>query len=221
MRKSVCILLFCLVSLPYLKAQTTAWEPLSVWTQIGVEKKITKNLSANLTGQTRFAEGASYLKLYFIDGGLSYELPANFYISGSFRYFEGKKNENKEFKARRRWYGEVGHSFKVGKIKVENALRYQTQNKADDEGVYAFDASYLRYKPEIALSTKSKLKPAINTTFFYNLENKQLDGIRPRAEISYKLNKSNAVTVAFQADYDLTNTSPSTPILVLGYKLKF
>jgi hypothetical protein len=213
------IIVLCLVFSSKAVAQSN--QPLSVWTQLSIEKKITKKLDGQLSFQTRLAEKVSYVQLYFIDGGLSYSLPKNIDISANFRYFEGRRNESKEFKARKRWYADVAHSFKLAKFKIDNSLRYQTQKKDDADGIYAFDASYLRYKPELSYQLKGRFKPSVSTTFFYNLQNKELDGIRPRADGTYKLNKNNFITLALQYDLDLIDKENNQPILLINYKVKF
>ena len=110
-------------------------EGLALWNSISVEKKITKKLSVSLSGQARIVENISYAQTYLGEVGLSYKFLKNFEISGNYRYTERRKNENiKTFKSRHRFYADLSYEQKLGFLKFENRLRYQSQFKDNDGG---------------------------------------------------------------------------------------
>ena len=194
-------------------------EGLALWNSISVEKKITKKLSVSLSGQARIVENISYAQTYIGEVGLSYKFLKNFEISGNYRYTERRKNETKDFKSRHRFYADLSYERKLGFLKFENRLRYQSQFK-DNDGETDFDTSYLRNKLEISYPNKSKFTPYISGDIFYEIGAK-IDQLRPKAGVSYKFAKHHTVDVSVFSNVDLVGTESSGAIIGLGYKFKF
>jgi hypothetical protein len=214
--------LFCLLIListlisNKLQAQN---EGLGLWAGISLEKKIGKKFSINLNGQARLVENIRYTQTYLGEIGLSYKITKNWEISGYYRYVERRKNDLKEFKHRDRFYADLSYEHKIGILKFENRLRYQSQFK-DNDGESDFDASYLRNKIELSYPNKSKFTPYVSGDLFYEIGGK-IDQIRPKAGFSYKFAKQHSVDAFVFSNVDLVGTESSGAIIGLGYKFKF
>jgi Protein of unknown function (DUF2490) len=211
-KRILCILLFAPVLLS--KAQ----DGLGLWSSVGIEKKLNKKFSINLSGQTRFVENISYLQTYFGELGLDYKINKRFEISANYRLINRRKNDLSAFRNRHRFYGDFAYNKKISKLKLTYRLRYQHQFK-DNNGEIGFDSSYLRNKLEIAYPNKSKLTPYLSGDLFYEVGN-QFDQIRPQMGVSYKINRQNGIDVSVLTNVDLVGAASLSPIINLGYKLK-
>lgn len=211
---------FCAVLLLFTSPKVHAQnEGLGLWSNISIEKKIGKKISITANGQARFVERISYAQTYFGELGLSYKLNKNWEISGYYRYSQRRKNELKDFKSRLRYYADLSFSHKIGKLKVENRLRYQSQFK-DNDGETDFDTSYLRNKIEVSYPNKSIFTPYISGDVFYEIGGK-IDQIRPKVGVSFKVTKHHSFDVSVFSNVDLIGTESSDAIVGLGYKFKF
>lgn len=195
-----------------------AQEGTGLWTGVGIQKKLTKKLSVNLNGQVRLADNISYTKTYLGEVGLSYSLLKGLDISAYYRLINRRKDETSAFKIRQRYYADLSYEYKLGVIKFDYRLRYQHQFK-DNDGETEFDASYLRNKLEVAIANKSKFTPFVSADLFTEIGGKT-DQIRPKAGISYKINKQHSVEASVFKNIDLIDNANSGPIIGLTYKLK-
>lgn len=196
-------------------------EPFGLWSTAEIEKKWGKKWSTALQFQTRHANKASYLQTYFWDASLGYKLTKNLEISANYRNIHRKKNENKAFKKRDRYYADLSYSTKFAKIKWNNRLRYQHQFK-DNDGLNEFDASYLRFKTGVALASKSKWVPYINADLFYLIQDKSINQIRPKLGLDYKFDKHNTLGCGLQRDVSTISGVSNGPLTwAVNYSFKF
>ncbi len=212
MKKTILILF---ILMPLL---VNAQEGTGLWTGIGVQKKLSKKLSLNLNGQVRLDDNISYAKTYLGEIGLSYTILKGLDISAYYRLINRRKNEPSAFKIRQRYYADLSYEYKLGAIKLDYRLRYQHQFK-DNDGETEFDASYLRNKLEVSLSNKTKFSPFVSADLFTEMGGKT-DQIRPKAGISYKINKQHSVEASVFKNIDLIDNITSGPIISFTYKLK-
>lgn len=197
---------------------TLAQDGVGLRSGVSLEKKVTKKITLNATGQLRFNNNISYLRTYLFELGGEYKISKAFDLAVYYRFANRRKDETKEFKNRHRFYADLGYGKKFGSIKLENRLRYQHQFK-DNDGVTEFDASYIRDKIEASYSNKSKFRPYISNDFFFQIGG-TLDQLRPKAGVSYKINKKNGVDLSVFKDIDLVGTEVYGPVIGLAYKLK-
>jgi hypothetical protein len=188
---------------------TKAQDGVGLRSGVSLEKKITKKVTLNATGQLRFNNNISYLQTYMFELGGEYKISKSFDAAVYYRFANRRKDET---------YADLGYGKKFGPIKLENRLRYQHQFK-DNDGVTEFDASYIRDKIEASYSNKSKFTPYLSNDFFFQIGG-TLDQLRPKVGISYKINKKNAVDLSVFKDVDLAGTETYGPVLGLVYKLK-
>lgn len=190
----------------------------ALWTGIGIEKKINKKFEVKLNAQTRFVDDVSYLQTYFGEVGLSYKIIKNLEIAGYYRFVNRRKDETRDFNNRHRFYGDLSYGQKLGPIKFEYRLRYQHQFK-DNDGEVGFDSSYWRNKLEVSLPNKSKFTPFVSGDLFYEIGT-GFDQIRPKAGVSYKINKRNSIEANIFTNVDIDGSEKANPIFGLTYKLK-
>lgn len=210
-------ILFITIALIPLWAQ--AQEGVSLWTGASIEKKLTKKFSVNLNTQARFVENITYTQTYLGEVGLSYKIMKNLELSGYYRFISRRKDEAADFKQRHRFYGDLAYSKKLGAIKLEYRLRYQHQFK-DNDGEIGFDKSYWRNKLEVAYSNKSDFTPFISADLFYQIGS-GFDQVRPKAGVTYKINKHHSVDGFIFTNIDLVGADKSNPVIGLNYKFKF
>ncbi len=210
--------LFLILSLPNI---SFGQEGYSLWSTAEIEKKWGKKWSTNLQFQTRHVEKLSYIQTYFWDIGLGYKLAKNLELAVNYRNITRRKAENKEWKKRNRYYADLSYTTKFEKIKWGNRLRYQHQFR-DNDGTNEFDASYLRYKTQVALTSKSKWVPYASADFFYLLQSQIIDQIRPKIGLNYKLTKNHEIGIGLQRDLSTISSQTSGPFTTtVEYGFKF
>lgn len=188
---------------------------------LSLDKELVKDLELKVNAQLRFADNISYLQGYLGELGLGYKINKHFDLAGYYRYYDKRKNENKDWKVRHRYYGEVSYDQKLGSVKFENRLRYQHQFK-DTAGEVAFDASYLRNKIEFNFQNKTELTPYLSADFFYQLGGGGFDLIRTKTGVQYKFNKHNSFDLGIFKDTPLNGASSNQNwVLTANYKFKF
>lgn len=200
----------------------TAQKDTGLWAGLSLKKNITKKVIIYVNGQSRFDNDISYLKTYFGELGVGYKLNKKFNVSLYYRYIESKKKESKEFKTRNRFYGDFSFDQKIiKKLSFQNRIRYQHQFKDNDDGISEFNSSYIRNKIGIEYNAKFKLTPVISADFFYNIQDKTLDQIRPKVSCGYKINKNNAVSLGVFKNIDLIDNEVSGTVIQFNYNFKF
>lgn len=212
--KKFLIVIFVLAS----AASAYSQEGTSLWTGVGLEKKVNKKIELSFATQVRMPENISYAQVYLAEFGVSYKLLKNLDISGYYRFINRRKDETKLWKNRHRFYVDLAYDQKFGLIKFENRLRYQHQFQ-DNDGEVGFDSSYLRNKIELSYPNKTKITPYISGDLFYEIGN-TINQLRPAVGVNYKLNKKNVLQLGLMQNIDLVGGLNSGAILRVGYKLK-
>jgi hypothetical protein len=197
-----------------------AQEGTSLWTNLSVKKKINKKFSATVSGTARFPENISYLQTYFFEGGLGYKITSFLSVEAYYRNISRKKNSTSTFNNRQRYYVDLSLDKKVSDIKLENRVRYQHQFK-DNEGLNEFQSSYFRDKIGLSYVKSKKWRPSVSADFFFNIQDKQIDQIRPKLNLEYALNKNNSIEVGLLKNVGLNGNTSSGWILNLAYGFKF
>lgn len=196
-----------------------AQSDVSLWTGGTVEKKITKKLGFNIGAQVRMPDNVSYTQSYLGELGVYYKPLKGMEVSAYYRFINKRKDETKEWKNRHRFYYNVSYGKKFGKFKVEDRLRFQYQFK-DNDGEIGYDKSYFRNKIEVEYDSKSDFTPFVSADLFYQIGG-GFNQIRPKAGVSYKINKKNALQLSVFKDVAINTTAVSQTTFVVGYKLKF
>lgn len=201
--------------------------PLSLWAQdglglrtgIGLKKNLTKKWGISAELQTRFNGNISYLQTYLGELGMSYQFIKGLEASVYYRYSYRRKDETKNFKERHRYYADLSYGRKTGPVKLDFRTRYQHQFKDNDLGQAEFDNSYLRNKLEIAPVLRGKFTPYASADLFYKIGS-EIDQLRPKVGLEYKINKKNKIDISVFKDIDLAGNEKYDPVIGVNYKLK-
>lgn len=211
-------LVFLLLFLPL--AQVFAQEGTSLWSSVDIKKKITKKTYANIGLTTRHPENVSYLQTYFFEGSLGFKPNKIFDISVTYRNIHRKKNIDAAFKKRYRYYADMEASKKLKKLKISDRIRYQHQFK-DNDVETSFDASYIRNKINASYAINKNWDAYLSADFFYNVQNKEIDQIRPKIGSSYSFAKHHTFDLGLLQNRSLIGEVHSGPIVAIGYQFKF
>lgn len=195
---------------------------INLWTRVNVAKKITKKISLELDGQWRLNNNLTTTGAYVAELGAGYKLNKHWEVSAFYRFISRRKYDKSEgeyvYKPYHRFYANVSYNRKIGFLKFDYRLRYQNQFK-DDNGLLENDKSYLRNKLEIAYPNKSRFTPAVSADLFYRI-GEAFDELRYRAEVDYKINKRNIITIGGFVSHEFNNTKLDDFTLLVSYKLK-
>ena len=188
---------------------------------LSLDKELLADLELKVNAQLRYADNITYLQGYLGELGLAYKINKHFDVEAYYRYYNKRKNEEKDWKVRHRYYGEVSYDQKIGAAKFKNRLRYQHQFK-DTEGEIGFDTSYLRNKLEFNFQNKTALTPYISADFFYQLSGQGFDLVRTKLGGQYKLSKHQSFDLGIFKDSPLNGASSNQNwVLTANYKFKF
>lgn len=215
MKKILFTVLFTLVTL-LIYAQTNE----GVWINAGLNKKITKKLSVDLSIENRWTGLAEFHQTYFGELGVSYKIHKNVSLSGYYRLINRRKDETSEYKQRHRFYGNLQIEKKLGILAAKYRLRYQNQFR-DTDNELTFDNSYLRNKFEIALNTKTFITPYVSGDWFYQIGG-SFDEVRYKAGADIKLSKAHRLDIgAFLSQPLGSSTEDKRLIFDVAYTFKF
>jgi Protein of unknown function (DUF2490) len=192
----------------------------SLWSTLGVKKKIGKKLSAEVSLTTRQPENLAYLQTYFGEAGVGFKLNKIFDVAVYYRNIHRKKDVEAVFKKRHRYYVDLNVGKRIGKIKLENRVRYQHQFKDNDIEV-TFDASYIRNKVEVSISPLKSLDVYSSFDLFFLLQDKKIDQIRPKIGLNFTINKHNSVDLGLLQNRSLIGELNSGAVIAAAYKFKF
>ncbi|SOE21192.1 Protein of unknown function [Spirosomataceae bacterium TFI 002] len=218
-KKSFALIIICFCCLNFVE-KANAQQLVGLRAGATVEKKISKKFSVTGEAQLRYTDNFEYLQTYLAELGVAYKFNKQFELGAYYRFFNKRKEEEKDWKTRHRFYGELKYDKKIGPIKFEDRLRYQHQFK-DNDGEVGFDKSYLRNKFELNYPNKSRFTPYVSADFFY-LIGEEIDQVRLKSGVSFKLDKSSSLNFGVFKDLGVNGgiVDPNL-ILNLNYKFKF
>lgn len=195
----------------------------NLWTGISVSKNITKKISLEFDGQWRINNNLSTTGAYIAELGAGYKFNKHWEVNAFYRFISRRKYDKGDaayvFKQYHRFYANLIYDRKIAFLKLTYRLRYQNQFK-DDNGALENDKSYLRNRIELAYPNKTKFTPALSADLFYRM-GEAFDEIRYKAEVDYKINKKNTITVGGFTSHEFESTALNELTFLLTYKLKF
>lgn len=217
MQKHLFIITLLLPIFGFSQTKTT-----NLWAGINVSKSITKKISLELDGQWRITNNLSTTGSYIAELGANYKFNKHWEVSAFYRFISRRKYDKGDaayvFQPYHRFYANLIYDRKIGFLKFAYRLRYQNQFK-DDNGNLENNKSYLRNRLEVSYPNKTKFTPAISADLFYRV-GEAFDEIRYKAEVDYKFNKRNVLTLGGFVSHEFTDSKPDDFTLLLTYKLK-
>jgi hypothetical protein len=195
---------------------------LSTWFELGISKKITKNLKIEFNPELRLLGGFK-MDSYILEGGLSYNLHQYLTVAGYYRYedvydYKNSTGEYKDQTAQNRIALDIKTGFEWKRLDVQFRLRYT--NGADFDQTTNDKASYFRYRAKTSYDIKgSKLVPFASVEVFHDLILKEVDKIRYTGGLEYPFNKKNELSLFYRLQ-DYSGVKQSVNIIGIGYSLK-
>ncbi|HEY3371615.1 MAG TPA: DUF2490 domain-containing protein [Prolixibacteraceae bacterium] len=202
----------------------------ATWIEVGVSKKIIKNLKLEFNPELRL-RGDYQLDTYILEGGLSYKLHKYLTLAGYYRFenqYDYKKStgEYKYQLSSNRFAFDAKSGFELQRFDFSFRLRYT--NGADFDQTTADKTSFFRYRAKVDYDINgSKLTPFASVEVFHDLIIKQLDKARYTAGLAYPINKHHEVNMYYRLQdyYEPTGyigiKKASLHIIGLGYSFDF
>jgi opacity protein-like surface antigen len=213
------VLLLLIVWTSELHAQ---YNDAALWLSAGVNKKISKNLSATVNPEIRLNENMSELSRFYIDAGLNYKIVKNLKAGAYYRFIATRKLDN-SYQSQHRFYGELQYKFKYRKITTTYRLRYQSQYKDHGAGVdFTTSSNYFRNKVSVKYNTKKRWTPNAEGELWTDVKNKINDNYRVGLGIDYEINKRQSLNISYLINREFNVSNPATSYIVfLGYDFSF
>ncbi len=179
------------------------------------DPKIFKDWSIRINPEIRFNENVSQMSNVFSDFGTDKKWSK--YLSTSLEYRVGARREEDWFNVRKRWSFGAQVTFPYKNFKFSATTRCQISRAITSE----IDIkSIWREKFTLEYSKWEKWAFQVSHELFFlpiTLENSNW---RSQAIVKYKLNKSNAISIGYLVQRDLSNADMDFVILT-GYKWEF
>lgn len=179
------------------------------------DPKIFKDWSVHVDPEMRFDENCSRLNGYFVDLGT--EKKWSKYVLTSVEYRLGTKREESWYNLRTRWSMGGQLSLPIKDFKLSSTTRYQfAQVLSSDVDM----KSTWRQKVSLEYGGWENFGIQISHEIFFLPITFENTNWRSQLSLKYKLDKSNAFSVGYLVQRDLTNADMDF-IILTGYKWEF
>lgn len=216
-----------------------------VWASAGVEKKLSKKLSAEFEGEFRSRDNSKKVERWTGSLGLEYELTKHIKIGTGYEFIYANKAERTTSKGntvssywspRHRFNFSIQGDFDASHFNFSLRERYQytyrvstTAKKYDEDGDAKADEeitgkgyNVLRTRPMIKYNIPhSMFKPYLSVEFYNSLTNGSIDKTRYRIGTQLKLNKQNAFDIFYLYQKEADDDDVSRHVIGIGYTYKF
>lgn len=198
---------------------------MQLWTNISLEKKLTKTFSLNFTEEVRFNENISEVGQFFSDLGGTYKISKAWRVSANYR-FTNKRQVDNSYSKRHRYYLDLSFKKKFDLIVFSFRTRFQSQYAdiySSNDGT--FPSYYSRNKLSLKLDLNKKYLPYLNAEMFYQLNNpdgNKVDNMRYSVGLEYEFNKRMGVDLFYMIQQEYNVKNPERDFVVgVGYKYSF
>jgi hypothetical protein len=179
------------------------------------DPKIFKDWSVHVDPEMRFDENVSRLNGYFADLGT--EKKWSKYLLTSIEYRIGAKREESWYNLRTRWSIGVQLTLPIKDFKLSSTTRYQfAQILSSDVDL----KSTWRQKVSLEYGGWENFEIQMSHEIFFFPVTLENTNWRSQVSLKYKLDKSNALSVGYLVQRDLSNADMDFVILT-GYKWEF
>lgn len=214
--------LLILLGIPFSQAQTTGGTVVTAdfesWISAGVEVKLFKKWSFELSEEIRLRKNSTTIDQYFTNVGAQFE-PLKFLEVGlGFRFMQSN-NEDGTYTPQYRFYADVAFKHKFKRFDFKYRLRYQFRNEI---GPSTIDGDYFknrfRLKATAAYNVKKiPLEPKLSVELFNQFEKYTLlefDRLRFVASLSYDFKKYGKLTLFYGVEQEIFTAYPKTTSIV-------
>jgi hypothetical protein len=198
---------------------------MQLWTNISVEKKLTKTFSLNYAEEVRFNENISEVGQFFSDLGGTYKISKTWRISVNYR-FTNKRQLDDSYSKRHRYYFDLSYKKKFDRIIFLFRTRFQSQcadiNCSDDGKIPDY---YSRNKVTFKFDFDKKYIPYISAEMFYQLNNPDgnvIDNMRYAGGVEYQFNKRASLDLFYLIQQEYNCVKPERDFVIgVGYNYSF
>ena len=204
------------ISLP---AQTTGFSPRI---SFGLEKKVIKNLTLEVTPEVRFEQGFKPSN-WLVQAGLDYKPVKWLKVGALYRfktYFETDPESGNYGMAEysNRFAVDATGNFNIGRLHPQIRLRFC--NFTDFNSATDDKTNYMRYRFKLGYDIKGiPLEPFISWEMFQKLSSGLFSESRYSIGAEYRINGRNSISLDYSYDERFKSQNVSH-ILELGYKIK-
>lgn len=223
-RGTISLILFLLLSLTGLKAQTNDAQ---MWLSVDLEKKLNPKLSLHFAEELRMNENITEAGTIFSDLAVSYDLTRSLNASVNYRFIN-KRRLDDTYDFRHRFY--VDLTYKVAPKPVIITLRARVQQQYTDfftSEKGRIPKNYGRTRLKLAYDQWKPFRPFVAAEIFIPFDNKKyssftVDCIRYQAGLEYKFNKHHSLSAFYMIQRERNVADPETDFVSgLGYSYVF
>ena len=205
-------------------AVSAQWSDAGLWTNVTLEKKITKDLDILVTEEFRFNEDMTHLGAFFTDAGAEYTVVKGF-KTGLFYRFTNRSRDDGSWSQGHRIYADFSYRQKISRFTAGYRVRFQVQYKDINRSETGrIPTWYFRQKLHLAYNTKSRFDPYLDGEVWYQLNPEYFGfvNLRMSAGVVIRIIKSHSVDLGYIYQRELNTADPETDhILFIGYKFSF
>jgi hypothetical protein len=156
-------------------------EDAHLWTGIGLNASLNKNIELNYKTQTRFYKNATTLRVYFNQLGFSYQVAKGFKVGMAYR-FSRKLKAGTYFASENRFMFNASYGYKIKTIGTKFSARVRFQNGFDrlkpiNDIIYPNITNKLRVKLTAKYKHKDfkRIQPYVSYEFFKSIDNQSFE----------------------------------------------
>lgn len=193
-----------------------------LWTNITIEKEITKDLDIILTEEVRFNENITEAGSFFTDIGAEYKILKGFKAGVFYRHIN-KRRLDDSYNRNNRFYADVSYRHKFKRFEAGYRIRFQVQyNGYNTSETGHIPEWYFRQKIHFGYNTKSRFDPYLDGEIWYqiNPEWSRFDNLRISAGVVTRITKKHSIDLGYLINKEFNVVNPYTYFVVFaGYKI--
>lgn len=195
-----------------------------MWYSVGLEKKLTQKLSAEVGTELRLNENFSEIGTFFTEIGMGYRFNKVISVSAGYRFTQKRRVED-TYSTRHRFLVNLNLRHKLSMIAFAGRIRYQSQysdvNSSDDGKI---PDNYIRTKISAKADLEKRYAPYLSYEAFFHVnrpEGMLYDNFRIAAGVEYEFSKKSAIDIGYMIDREVNVSDPWTNyVITVGWAYK-
>jgi len=182
-------------------------------TEFKMSYKLTDKWKILAIPELRFDDSYSIDK-YILELKTVYTPIKRLSLGASYRFIANQRT-TKDSEYLQRYAFDASYKYKINRWTPKVRLRYTNYSEDNAQG------EFMRYKASVDYNIKkSKFTPFAGAEIFHEISENHLYKVRYSLGSEYKINKKNAISLAYKLDY-YQQKFENKHIMYVGYKLKF
>lgn len=221
MRGAVILIVFMAGFLP-LHAQVNDAQ---LWMTAGVEKRITRSLSAEFTQEIQMDENITEVGTIYSEPGLSYRFSPKFRAGVACR-FSLKRRMDDHYEQRLSWHAQVTYREKINPVQMIFRLRYQSRyDDAFTSPETSVANQHFRTRVTLKYDTDRKFEPWIYGETYFRTGSgftQAFDQLRLSAGVEYRISQHHMIDLYYLVSREYNVNNPETDYITgIGYSFTF